>query len=282
MQKILLGIIGLVVVVGIIAYLMKGETEVTVDTTPTNNTQNTAPKPKEVKVNTLMLAENTVGNTAKITRATLAQPAYIVIYRTNAEGEVAVVGNSKLLSVGTYTNLLIPLDSEVRLKDVIVAVLHKDDDGKGTFDFPGGDLPIIENNAHITSVDVIGVPQATEDAALVASVEAFLKAEADKVTKDETPVAKDILEVTIHAANYKFTPTTIKTKEGQTVRVTFVSDSGLHDFSLDEFKEAKTAQLQGGKTETIEFVANKKGSFTYYCSVGQHRAMGMEGTLTVE
>jgi plastocyanin len=32
----------------------------------------------------------------------------------------------------------------------------------------------------------------------------------------------------------------------------------------------------------IEFVANKKGKFEYYCSVGEHRAMGMKGNLVVE
>jgi plastocyanin len=29
-------------------------------------------------------------------------------------------------------------------------------------------------------------------------------------------------------------------------------------------------------------VADKKGTFEYYCSVGQHRALGMKGKLVVE
>ncbi|MBI4086955.1 cupredoxin domain-containing protein [Candidatus Kaiserbacteria bacterium] len=92
----------------------------------------------------------------------------------------------------------------------------------------------------------------------------------------------DVLAVTVHAASYAFTPQTITAKLGQKVRMTVVSDGGLHDFVIDEFAGAKTARLQSGKNETIEFTADKKGSFTYYCSVGNHRAMGMEGTLTVE
>ena len=90
-----------------------------------------------------------------------------------------------------------------------------------------------------------------------------------------------MLAVTVHGASYKFTPNAITAKQGQTVRVTFVSDGGLHDFVLDDFN-VKTKQLQSDGTETVEFVADKKGAFTYYCSVGNHRAMGMEGTLTVE
>ena len=92
----------------------------------------------------------------------------------------------------------------------------------------------------------------------------------------------DVLAVTVHGGSYKFDPATITAEEGQTVRVTFVSDGGLHDFTLDEFAGAKTKQLQGGASETIEFVADKKGAFTYYCSVGNHRAMGMEGTFSVK
>lgn len=93
--------------------------------------------------------------------------------------------------------------------------------------------------------------------------------------------ASNTVEVAVTGENYTFTPKTITVKEGQKVRVTFTSKSGLHDFVLDEFN-AKTKRLQSGSGETIEFTATKKGTFTYYCSVGNHRAMGMEGTLTVE
>ncbi|MEY4731380.1 MAG: hypothetical protein RL681_326, partial [Candidatus Parcubacteria bacterium] len=44
---------------------------------------------------------------------------------------------------------------------------------------------------------------------------------------------------------------------------------------------AATKVLTDGQSETIEFVANKAGTFEYYCSVGSHRQMGMKGTLTV-
>ena len=108
-------------------------------------------------------------------------------------------------------------------------------------------------------------------------------------TTSTTIKTPGVLEVTVHGANYKFDPVMITAKEGQVVRLTFISDGGLHDFTLDEFAGAKTKQLQGGKgdakiynMQTIEFTATKKGTFTYYCSVGNHRAMGMEGTLVVE
>jgi plastocyanin len=70
-------------------------------------------------------------------------------------------------------------------------------------------------------------------------------------------------------------------KKGDTVKITFKNTGGFHDLKIDEFKVA-TKQLQGGASEVVTFVADKAGTFEYYCSVGNHRAMGMKGTLTVQ
>jgi len=56
---------------------------------------------------------------------------------------------------------------------------------------------------------------------------------------------------------------------------------GTHDFVIDEFNVA-TKMTKTGETDTVEFIADKAGVFEYYCSVGEHRKMGMVGTLTVE
>ena len=72
----------------------------------------------------------------------------------------------------------------------------------------------------------------------------------------------------------------LRVKQGQTVRIEFVNEEGFHDWKLDEFNAA-TKQMAAGNSETIEFVADTKGTFEYYCSVGQHRANGMFGKLIV-
>lgn len=89
------------------------------------------------------------------------------------------------------------------------------------------------------------------------------------------------INVTVNGGNFYFKPNIIKVKQGDTVNVTFVNDDGVHDFKIDEFKVAAN-QLKVGEQEVITFVADKKGSFEYYCSVGSHRQMGMKGTLIVE
>lgn len=101
---------------------------------------------------------------------------------------------------------------------------------------------------------------------------------------NETMVADDtaaVKEFTVTGSNFSFDPKEIKVKKGDKVRVTFKNQDGFHDFVIDEFN-VKTKQIQGGAEETVEFTADKTGTFEYYCSVGKHRQMGMVGNLIVE
>lgn len=91
-----------------------------------------------------------------------------------------------------------------------------------------------------------------------------------------------VKEFTVEGSNFKFLPATMTVNKGDTVKITFKNTGGFHDFVIDEFKGAKTKQIGANASETIEFVADKAGTFEYYCSVGNHRGMGMKGTLTVK
>ncbi|MEK7649830.1 MAG: plastocyanin/azurin family copper-binding protein [Patescibacteria group bacterium] len=92
--------------------------------------------------------------------------------------------------------------------------------------------------------------------------------------------APGVKEFTVTGTNFAFDATALTVKKGDTVRITFKNMEGFHDWKIDEFSAA-TTQFKSPGEETIEFVADKAGSFEYYCSVGKHRAMGMKGTLTV-
>lgn len=96
----------------------------------------------------------------------------------------------------------------------------------------------------------------------------------------ESATSASIKEYTINGSNMKFEPNTMSVKKGDTVRITFKNVGGMHDFVIDEFN-VKTKVLQAGNEEVVEFIADKTGTFEYYCSVGKHREMGMKGTLTV-
>ena len=85
----------------------------------------------------------------------------------------------------------------------------------------------------------------------------------------------------LSARNFAFSQTEIRVKKGDTVKIVLASADGFHDWAVDEFN-AKTERVNTGATTEVEFTADKIGSFQYYCSVGQHRQMGMVGNLIVE
>lgn len=90
-----------------------------------------------------------------------------------------------------------------------------------------------------------------------------------------------VKEFEVTASNFSFSLKEIKVKQGDKVRIVFKNAEGFHDWKLDEFNAA-TKQIGTAQQETVEFTADKKGTFEYYCSVGQHRANGMKGNLIVE
>ncbi|TSC91050.1 MAG: plastocyanin [Parcubacteria group bacterium Gr01-1014_2] len=99
-------------------------------------------------------------------------------------------------------------------------------------------------------------------------------------TAIQTPQSS-VKEFRITGSPFKFDVKEIKVKKGDRVRIVFRNAEGMHDWVIDEFN-ARTKQLQAEQQETIEFIADKKGQFQYYCSVGTHRQMGMWGALIVE
>jgi plastocyanin len=98
----------------------------------------------------------------------------------------------------------------------------------------------------------------------------------DSVTNDS-----NVKKFTVTGSNFSFDVKEIKVKKGDKVEIKFVNADGFHDWVLDEFN-AKTKQFKAPGEETITFVADKTGTYEYYCSVGSHRQMGMVGKFIVE
>lgn len=85
----------------------------------------------------------------------------------------------------------------------------------------------------------------------------------------------------VSGENFSFDVKEIKVKQGDTVKIVFKNLEGFHDLRIDEFN-VFTKQIGANQEDTISFVVDRTGVFEYYCSVGQHRAMGMVGKLVVE
>ena len=103
----------------------------------------------------------------------------------------------------------------------------------------------------------------------------------DVMDDEDSMTEGDIKVFNVIGTPFQFSVTEMRVKVGDTVRINFTNGQGTHDWVIDEFN-ARTSILETGKSQTIEFVADKTGTFEYYCSVGNHRAMGMVGKLIVE
>lgn len=75
---------------------------------------------------------------------------------------------------------------------------------------------------------------------------------------------------------------TLLAQPGDIVEITLVNAEAVqHNLQIDDFG-VDTGMLSGqGEQQTIKFVADREGSFTYFCVVPGHQAAGMQGTLQV-
>ena len=131
---------------------------------------------------------------------------------------------------------------------------------------------------------VATIPEgAEENTAATASLPAATSSPAPAEPAPAAPPATKpaVKSFTVTGSNFSFSPATLRVNQGDTVRITFVNADGKHDLRLDAFGAA-TAVLDAGGRQTIQFTASRVGQFEYYCSVGNHRAMGMRGTLIVQ
>ena len=147
--------------------------------------------------------------------------------------------------------------------------------GFGTWFFMSGDKDVMKEGEMSKDADMMSEP--TPDASMGMEV----SPEASPAVSGEPAMMGEVKEFTVTGSNFSFDPSEIKVKKGDTVKITFKNSGGMHDWVLEEFN-VRTKRIQGGEQEVVEFVADKTGTFEYYCSVGSHRAMGMKGNLIVE
>ena len=88
-------------------------------------------------------------------------------------------------------------------------------------------------------------------------------------------------EITMTAKNYEFDPSVITVKKGEKVRLIITATDRDHGIKIDGYDINQV--LEKGDPTTIEFTADKAGTFEFKCSV--YCGMGhrkMKGRLVVE
>lgn len=85
--------------------------------------------------------------------------------------------------------------------------------------------------------------------------------------------------VDMKSGNFFFDPPLISAQPGELIEVRISENRGLHTFVIDEL--GINQQLTNGTT--FQFVAPQTaGDYSFYCDIGDHRALGMEGILRIE
>ena len=96
----------------------------------------------------------------------------------------------------------------------------------------------------------------------------------------QTESESKIKEIEVTARQWEFIPNPIEANLGDRVRLRITSVDVSHGFALPDFGVSQ--RLSPGRTETVEFTADKAGSFTFFCNVACGSGhSGMRGTLVV-
>jgi len=98
---------------------------------------------------------------------------------------------------------------------------------------------------------------------------------------DEVTLTGETKEFTMIARKWEFEPSEIRVNLGDLVDIHVMSEDVSHGFFLPDFDVNE--MLEPGVEVNVEFVADKKGTFTFSCNVPCGRGHGgMRGTLIVE
>jgi plastocyanin len=89
-------------------------------------------------------------------------------------------------------------------------------------------------------------------------------------------------EFTVVGTEFSFSPSSISISAGERVKIVFKNEGKAPHNLVIQGLGVGTRTIGGGKTDTIEFTAPSSGTYTFYCSVPDHRAAGMEGRLEVK
>ncbi len=98
-------------------------------------------------------------------------------------------------------------------------------------------------------------------------------------TEPETAMVEGTVTEVV-ADDFTFDVKEIRVKQGEKLTVSVMNSKGFHDFVIDELA-VNSGMIKAGSTMELEIPTDKPGTYEYYCSVGQHRQMGMKGMLIV-
>jgi plastocyanin len=86
--------------------------------------------------------------------------------------------------------------------------------------------------------------------------------------------------IQVAAQNFSFTPDNLTAKAG-IAEIQLTGKGGIHTFVFDGAYSGFFLEVEGNGDTQSQKIDLKPGKYTFYCNIANHRALGMEGTLTV-
>ena len=252
-----------------------------------NNNQNTENKgnAQNTKPTNEGSAEIIVGNqeifadVIDISKVVFDKSGFVVIHTVENGKPGAIVGNSEVFTPGTHTNVGVKLPRESwEYHKQLIAMIHYDD-GDNTYEYPSSDLPALKEGQVV--MVLFSVLNAKDESESEAENDGKLGTAVAGTGITPSVQTEDVKEITMQVSDWEFNPSTIRVKKGQTVKLHISTAEGNHGIAIPDF--GISAQLPVGTEKTIEFVADKKGTYSFFCNVfcgSGHK--DMKGTLIVE
>jgi heme/copper-type cytochrome/quinol oxidase subunit 2 len=95
--------------------------------------------------------------------------------------------------------------------------------------------------------------------------------------QDQAPTRR---EFTLTARNYSFSPNRIEATQDDLIKLTVQSEDNAYGFTIEEYRLSK--RVPAGGSTTIEFRADRAGTFTFYSGLkNDARHDQMRGQLVV-
>jgi cytochrome c oxidase subunit 2 len=103
-------------------------------------------------------------------------------------------------------------------------------------------------------------------AAILLMITAGVAITGTSLADDSEPASGQVdKEFTIWARQFDFTPAVITVQQGDYIRINLKTADVPHGLYIDGYDV--NIKVSGGKTESVEFVADKAGTFKFRCSV---------------
>lgn len=229
------------------------------------------------------------GTTVIIKKAVMDQPGWVVIH-ADKDGEIGEpIGNAKLQQ-GENTHISVNIDLS-KATQKLYAMLHVDEGERGVYEFPGDDKPLTFNGEIVVDDFQVTLPSENSPSPTLApedemsevdsAKEGDISASPSEQDKENEPAEKQQTKTfSVTAKQWEFIPSTITVQKGDRVKLEITSVDVEHGIAIPEF--GVSTELYPGKTATVEFTADKAGTFSFFCNVycgSGHR--DMKGTLRV-